>query len=225
MNDPIQILTDKTMISKVTQLATGFALPPFIPFKNIALVGNRKNDSINFTDVSVQASEQIEANSDFKNKLTSGLAENLNWIIPLTFESFDYMLNGITRYVDPFKLPVDPIISFSSKNIIKRRYVAKKKTRGSIKEWWSMDDWEITITGVIIEEDKDIRKKYKQQLEELCEVPMSIPVACEVLNEMGIMNLAIEDYDFPFTPGEENQAFTLKCYSDDTYDLLVESKI
>lgn len=222
MIDPVEIITDKTMISRVTQQATGFALPPFIPFKNIALVGNRTKENISSTDVSVQASEQIEADADFKNKLVGGLAENLNWIIPLTFDSFSYLFNGVTRYVDPFKLPVDPVVGFSSKNIIKRRYVAKKKTRGSVKEWWSMDDWEITITGVIIEDDAELRNEYLRKLRELCEVPCSIPVVCEVLNEMDIHYLAIESYEFPHTAGEENQAFVFKCYSDDTYDLLVE---
>lgn len=216
MNDPIQILTDKTMISKVTQQATGFALPPFIPFKNIALVGNRKNETVSSTNVSVH--------SDFKNKLVSGLAENLNWIIPLTFDDFSY-IDGSTKKFEKFKLPIDPVISFSSKNIIKRRYVAKKKTRGSIKEWWSLDDWEVQITGVIIEENKTKRDDYLDKLRMLCEASCSIPVICEVLNEMEIMNLAIESYEFPHTAGEENQAFILKCYSDDTYDLLVESKI
>lgn len=207
MNDPIQYITDATLISKVTQQATGFSLPPFIPIK---------------TTVVVKGSNAIEASAELKYKLQNGLVENTNWIIPLTFDTFSYKDEGNTVTVDKFKLPIDPVISFRSKNIIKRRYVAKKKKRGSIKEYWSLDDWEISITGVIIEEDKTTRENYIRQIRELCSVPCSIPIICELFNEMDIHNIAIEDYDFPFTPGEENQAFSLKCYSDDTYDLLVE---
>ena len=207
MIDPIEILTDATLISKVTQQATGFALPPFIPLKTTAVV---------------KRSNSIEASAELKAQLQNGLAENLNWIIPLTFDTVHYSENGMQRTIDKFKLPIDPVISFRSKNIIKKRYVAKKKTRGSIKEYWSLDDWEISITGVIIEEDKNTRENYIHQIRELCAAPCSIPVICELFNEMDIHNIAIEDYDFPFTAGEENQAFIIKCYSDDTYDLLVE---
>ena len=205
--DPIKYINDATSISKVTQQATGFALPPIIPLRTI---------------VTVKSEKSVEASAELKERLKSGLVENTNWIVPLTFDVFSYTENGTIRKIDLFKLPVDPVISFSSKNIIKRRYVAKKKTRGSVKEYWSLDDWEISITGIIIEEDAEKRTKYLKRIREICEAPCAVPVICDLFNAMDIHNLAIESYDLPFTAGEENQAFVLKCYSDETYTLLVE---
>src|ERR1035437_409063 len=116
--DPIEIITDATLISKVTQQATGFALPPFIPLK---------------TTVVVKGSNVIEGTAELKTRLQSGLVENTNWIIPLVFGTVNYTENGVKKTIEQFKLPLDPVISFRSKNIIKKRYVAKKKNRGSIK--------------------------------------------------------------------------------------------
>lgn len=207
--DPIKYINDATNLSKVTQQATGFALPPIIPLRNV---------------VTVKGGKSVEGSTELQNRLKSGLVENTNWIVPLTFDAFSYKENGTRRKIDLFELPLDPVISFSSKNIIKRRYVAKKKTRGSIKEYWSLDDWEISITGIIIEEDAEKRTKYLQRIREICEAPCAVPVICDLFNSMEIHNLAIESYDFPFTAGEENQAFVLKCYSDETYTLLVQKQ-
>src|SRR5690606_21160889 len=66
--------------------------------------------------------------------------------------SFSFSENG-----ENFLLPYEPMIDIKGKNNIIRRNVAKWRadisnldTIGSIKERWNQDDYEITITGVLI---------------------------------------------------------------------------
>jgi hypothetical protein len=123
-----------------------------------------------------------------------------------------------------FQLPLDPLISISGKNIIRRRYVAKSKMRGSIKETWSQDDYEITIAGLLQNEDQGYLNDDIFTLREYLEAAESVHIVCDLLNNVfDITRIAIESYDFPFTKGMENQAFTIKAYSDDNYQLLEES--
>jgi hypothetical protein len=200
MVDPIQLLTDKTLISGITQQATGFSLPPFIPFR---------------TTVAVKNAQEIDADEKLKQLLDKGLVANTNYICPLTLQ--------YTGMID-FTFPLDPVISMSSKNIIIRRYVNKSGIRGSIKERWSQDDWEISISGVICEEDACALELIILRLREFCSIPNSVGVACSVFNDAGITQISIESLELPFTAGPENQAFVIKAYSDDAYTLLKDIK-
>lgn len=195
---PIEYINEITNVSKFSQQALGFAFPPIIPLKTVVVV---------------KEAQDKEADEELQRRLKSGLVENTNWIVPLTFRTAD---------LGDFKLPLDPVIALSGKNIITRRYVNKSKTRGTIKERWSEDDWEISITGVIIEENEELRLEYIRKLISYCEYPGSVEVICPLFNEMDIQRIVIESYDFPFTRGIENQAFIIKAYGDESYTLLIE---
>ena len=97
--------------------------------------------------------------------------------------------------------------------------------RGSIKETWSQDDYEITISGILQGEDlfKDKDTGHIATLRKYLEAQEAIHITCDLLNNVfDIQRICIESYDFPFTKGLENQAFTIKAYSDDNYQLLEE---
>jgi len=197
MFDPIRDINEATNIALIAQNALGFAMPPFIPFRDTVIV---------------KGSEDVEASAELISRLESGLVENTNWIVPLTFRAVG---------LDDFKFPLDPIISISSKNIITRRYVNKSKTRGSIKERWSQDDWEISITGIVISANGEFPVNTIKALRAFCDVAESVDVVCDLFNQMDIQRIAIESIEFPFTKGVENQAFIIKAYSDETYTLLI----
>jgi len=121
-------------------------------------------------------------------------------------------------------LPVDPMVSFSGHNNIIRRYVAKNSMRGSIKSRFSVDDYQITIAGVLIADDGDSLNKLIQTFRELLENGKNgLSITNDMMNScLNILRIAVEDYDFPFTKGIGNQAFTIKAYSDDAYTLLID---
>lgn len=117
-----------------------------------------------------------------------------------------------------FPLPLDPLVSISGKNDIVCRDVARYdgEARGSIKEKWRTGDWDITIAGVFISSDGTDIAQYVDRLRQYIEADSNIEIICDLLRDgYGITRIVIESYDFPFTQGEGNQNYTLKCKSDD----------
>ena len=128
-----------------------------------------------------------------------------------------------------YLLPYEPMITISGKNNIVKRNVAKKsKFIGTIKEFWSQDDYQITITGAMYGaiEAGTIEDCYPiEQFEKLRDYitePMGVEINCYPLNLLGITKIVVEEFTLPFTKGENVQAYEIKALSDDTYDLLVK---
>lgn len=124
------------------------------------------------------------------------------------------------RGLDSFTFPIDPFVSVSFRNIIVKRHVAKGRIRGTIKERWTQDDAEITISGLFIGNNDTIHESLAL-LHRYCSHAAPIEVHCPLLNDLEIFDIVIENYDLPHTKGEGNQAFTIKAFSDDVYDLLI----
>ena len=121
-----------------------------------------------------------------------------------------------------FTFPVEPLVSISGKNIITRRTVAKSKEKGSIKERWSQDDYDITIQGIMTEADEEkYPKGYIKSLLDLFNERQAVEVDQEILFIFGIKCLAIESASFPHTKGLGNQNFEIKAYSDTPMELLI----
>ena len=202
MTNPVDFIHEETNLAKHVTNALGYAQPMVLPFGK---------------DITVIANKRIEIVSQSELKSTEGLS-NLGdnfFQCPLSF-----MIDG-----EEWRLPVDPLVSVNGKNVIKRRYVAKSSNRGSIKECWSQDDYDVNISGVIIAEDAVKLAEHLSNLRKVCNMAESVEIVSEFLNNpstFGINRIAIESYDFPFTKGLENQSFTIKAYSDDSYKLLEE---
>lgn len=119
-------------------------------------------------------------------------------------------------------LPYEPIVTVNGKNVIVKKQVAKGKVRGSIKERWSQDDYQISISGILVNPegtgypDKDVK-----QLRRLCEAA-KVQVMSPLLEIFSIDQIVIESFDFPFTSGPNNQAYTIGASSDEIYKLLLK---
>lgn len=207
MADPLRPIYDKTSIALHHQVALGFALPPILPFQTIVRVkGIDRNGQV--PDESLQQA------------VNSGLANLAStfWQVPLTLK--------LSTEAQGFMLPIDPLIAISGSNKLVRRYVAKSSKRGSIKERWSQDDYEITITGILSGDENYTLHEYLQRLRTYLEAPESVSVVCDLLNNVfDIFSISIDTYEFPFTQGEDNQQFTIKAYSDDSYSLLIDGYV
>lgn len=204
MENPVDFLHEKTNLALHVTNALGYAQPMVLPFGNLIVLPKKYAD-----DISNPAAESRY------NEGLSNLGDNF-FQCPLSFD-----IDGVE-----WRLPVDPLISVNGKNVIKRRYVSKAGKdgrRGSVKECWSQDDYDITIAGVLIAEDNAALVELMDKLQKICAKAEAVSVYCEFLNNantFGIQKIAIESYDFPFTKGMENQSFTIKAYSDDSYELL-----
>lgn len=126
-----------------------------------------------------------------------------------------------------FTLPLDPVVSVQGGNTIVRQGCAKQlsenyQRRGSVKEVWSQDDYEVNIAGMIIGADEyTFPDEALRRLRAYCEEQKVVEVQCELLETFGITRLTIEKYDFAHTAGTQNQQFAIKAYSDDNFSLLI----
>lgn len=170
----------------------GYALPPGVPFSYVPTVERPTRVA------------QLEE---------TGLGVELNQS-PLKLRREDGTV---------YAFPLDPIMAVSGKNVITRRYVAKGSLRGTVKESFSQDDFEITINGVLIGCDVEELNKMVQGLKEVCEAGETLQVENDwLIDGFGITRLVVENYQFPHTKGLQNQSYSLKCYSDDSINILEE---
>ena len=179
---------------------------PFLPLKDQNNVLNKPGRAINLEE----------------NWTTRDSIEEQKQFFPL---SFSFTENG-----QKWLFPYEPMMNISSGNSIVKRNVAKQgeKLIGTIKERWSRKDFDITITGVLIgsimqgkPEDCFPRDQF-QKLFEFLKYSKEIFIYSYPLELAEITKVVVEDYSFPFTKGENVQAYELKLTSDFSYELLIQ---
>ena len=126
-----------------------------------------------------------------------------------------------------WKLPFDPVISVSGGNSIVRTDVLRQdngrtERRGTVKEDWSQQDYQIQIAGMFIGSDGYFPLEEVHRLRNYCEARKVVLCCNDLLEAFGISRLTIENFDFAHTPGCENQQFAIKAYSDEEFSLLIE---
>lgn len=177
---------------------------PFLPLKDANNVSKTPGRAINLEN-NWTAADAVEEQKQF---------------FPLSF--------SFTQSGQKWLFPYEPMINISSGNTIVKRNVAKQgdKFMGTIKERWSRKDFDITVTGVLIgsilkgkPEDCFPRDQFIK-LFEFLKHSKEIYVNSHPLELLGIVKVVVEDYSFPFTKGENVQAYELKLTSDDSYSLL-----
>lgn len=131
---------------------------------------------------------------------------------------------------DPFfTLPYEPLINISGSNEIIMRKVAKAPNFiGTIKERWTQNDYEITITGSIFglnmigSPAETFPRQDFERLRDYCTHPNGLEIQCEPLQLLGINSIVVTDFTFPFTKGENVQAYEINAVSDFSADFLLE---
>ncbi|HZK07845.1 MAG TPA: DUF6046 domain-containing protein [Bacteroidales bacterium] len=187
--------------------ATGFNVPPYWLNNKVVVINPDRIDD--------QAMDVSVINYD-RNSGNVAIADDFSAIrhqYPLVFDS---------PLLNQFQFPIDPFISLSFKNSITRRQVAKGTTRGTVKERWTEDDVEITITGIFMSDTLDEPEEVGR-LHDYFELHESIKVICPLLNNRSINMIVIETLDLPHTKGAGNQAYQIKAYSDDVFELLKQT--
>jgi len=124
-----------------------------------------------------------------------------------------------------WEFPVEPLISISGKNVIVKRNVAKSEYRGTIKERWAEDDFQIKIEGSFVQPDLDT---YPSQdittLYQAITQRNAIEVQNSLFQLLKIHQIVVENYSLPFSKGENVQNFSIDAYSDDLYQLFIDVK-
>jgi len=215
--DKNQIIFASLVGSKVAE-----SLPRFATVQNELAKRVLPVIPIPFFGTSTNSGEITESSADYQyEKQWQADFGRSNQFFPISFRQKG---DGLW-----YQFPYEPIISISGGNSVVTRKVAKAKNFvGTVKEHWSQDDYEITITGVLIGslETGSVEECYPidqfEQLKNFCTHPAGIEIRCEPLQLLGINNVVVKSFSFPFTKGENVQAYEIQCLSDFTSELLLE---
>lgn len=180
---------------------------PFLPLKNSTTLPELKVEALEST--SWQADLPVDSTQQY---------------FPLSFSFSDKGYQWV--------FPYEPLLTIAGGNNIVETNVAKQgdKYKGTIKERWSQKDFDVTITGVLMgtmlqgTPAECYPKAQLQQLFDFLKQSKVIYVNNYALEALGINMLVVYDYSFPFTKGENVQAYEIKCKSDFPFDLLLKQR-
>lgn len=144
------------------------------------------------------------------------------WAVP---DDLPYLAYGINDklaevQVSRFEFPVATIVEFSRpKNIVKEKTIGGK---GSVKEIMGLDDWEISIRGIIVDdESRESQKTAKQQqyaLDRLSEVAGAIKIEGKIFAERYISHIVIETPRFSPVQGKPGLIqYEIQASSDEAF--------
>ena len=115
-------------------------------------------------------------------------------------------------------LPIALLTINQEKNIVRTNVQGRN---GSVKEYVSDGDYQISIKGVIVGEDsnkppiEDLKK-----LDTFCKSPFSLDVVSNVLDYFKIYTVVISGYDYEQREGMRNVFdFSINCYSDEPFEI------
>ncbi len=141
---------------------------------------------------------------------------SVKMVLPLSLR----MSNG-----DWWLFPIEPLISISGKNIVVKRSVAKSEKRGTIKERWSEDDIQISIQGSFVHPDLyTYPSQNVTDLTNLIRQKTAIEVQNELLQLLDVHQIVIEEFELPFSKGENVANYSIEAVSDDLYNLFIDVK-
>ena len=119
-----------------------------------------------------------------------------------------------------FKIPNEAVITIvGQRNIVTTDFDGAK---GSFKEEYSIDDYKITIKGILTNTDFS-QEKYPEEdvrrLQSICKESGHKKIINKICEIHGINYIAIERWEFPGVPGEpEMQAYIIEALSDYPFD-------
>lgn len=130
--------------------------------------------------------------------------------------------------VIPWRVPFDPQLTITGKNSITKRNILKSRTRGTIKERWSQDDYVLSMKGVLIgkaqEGQSERRYPYAEVslLRRYFEAKQELFIFSPVLEIFNIHRIVVTDLTIPPShAGDNDQVYEIKAVSDSSYTLLL----
>ena len=141
-------------------------------------------------------------------------------VMDLAFESVTYkdFVSGKTFKTPPIKFETILCTVTQAKKIIKTEIQGRD---GTVKEYIGMDDYQVTINGIIVGENRVYPKSVVLQLKAVLDAPVPVPVVSDFLNNLGVFNIVVNDYAFPqVAGGQSKQDFSINAISDTPVEIL-----
>lgn len=143
-------------------------------------------------------------------------------VADITFMGGSYTSEETGRVINYSEVVLSTVILTVGrpKRIIKTEIVGGPD--GTIKEYINMDDFQVTINGVINGANGVYPFQEVAALHAICEAPVTIPVVSAYLQNFKIFNLVIDSYSMDQEQGGySKQNFTLTCLSDKPVELVI----
>lgn len=146
-------------------------------------------------------------------------------LFPVKFKAGTYQFydNGeiVEREVAEWQLPFSTVVEFNRAKLLTRTTVGGGK--GSIKETYGHDDWQIRIRGIMIHpEDDALPEEDFRRAMEFDEIADVIGVEGKWFEMAGIYQIALEQIALPAMPGFPwCRAFEWRGYSDEPVELIL----
>lgn len=94
---------------------------------------------------------------------------------------------------------------------------------GTVKEYIGMDDFQITINGILTGPNGIYPVEDMTDLREIFKAPITLPVISRYLQLLEIFNIVVQDYTLDQEPGGiSKQNFTINAISDLPIELLIQ---
>lgn len=146
-----------------------------------------------------------------------------------TYKKYNAKGELVDAKMSSFRLPIASVISFKRDKIMSETKI--NGGRGSVKEIYGFDNYQVTINGFLIP-DKSQPEGFKypldqeRELSKWDELASSIEVGCELLAVHKIKNLTIKGITFDAMRGKPNiRTFTINAVSDEPIELNIKSSL
>jgi hypothetical protein len=140
-------------------------------------------------------------------------------VINLIFDSVSYTDLNTKKVITTRLMQFDAVLCTISqaKKIVKTEIQGRD---GTVKEYIGMDDYEVSINGIIAGANGVYPMETVQELKKILDAPVPIPVTSNFLNNMDIFNVVVADYTLPQEAGGySTQNFSISAISDTPIEL------
>jgi hypothetical protein len=121
-------------------------------------------------------------------------------------DTYETNTKGLFRDTPALRYDAVLLTVSQSKKIIKTEIQGRD---GTVKEYIGMDDFSVTINGIITGTNGHYPVDEVALLKQILDAPIPIPVASTYLNNLGINSLVIESYEF----GQEAGGYSYQTFS------------
>ncbi len=125
--------------------------------------------------------------------------------------------------IDGWRLPFEPILTFTGSKRIEQEVISGSKRRGTVKEMIVENDFNIKLQGMFIGKEGAYPSDDMIRLKQLIDKHETLEFESIVGDILSIQKVVIKDYKFPHTKGGANQAYQLDLISD--LDFMAEIKL
>lgn len=211
---------NRFILENILSRTIGGVFPPYWLLRK-SIAGETAGEFTSLDSTQVLERQEFEndvlelSDAELENQVRSN-ALGIPMVMPLEIQ--------LPESEEMWLLPWEPIITLKGKNIIVRRNSSKSEKRGSIKEFWTQDDYDINIEGILMDTFDENRypREDVEILRSICEARRELRVNSPLLEIFGISHIVIEDYSIPYTKGTNTQGYSFKAYSDDLFELLID---